>query len=220
LRPNSRIKKHHNGFTQLLAATLLMMCCAQEMKAQNADIRLLRQTNLHRMEQLDKPMQHISNSSAPASVIIPAGFAISSLINSNVPVRNKTFYLVECIAVSAAVSLSLKYAVNRPRPYVKYPELENFAVKTTPSFPSGHTSNAFALATSMTLAFPRWYVAAPALIWAGAVGYSRMHLGVHYPSDVAMGALVGSGSAFLCAWLNHMVLKQPYPWKTSSTKLD
>lgn len=208
------------GLRQLLVAALIMLCGMFEIAAQNADIRLLRQTNLHRMEQLDKPMQHISNSSAPASVIIPAGVAIYSLINSNVPVRNKSFYLVECIAVSAAVSLSLKYAVNRPRPYAKYPELENFAVKTTPSFPSGHTSNAFALATSLSLAFPRWYVATPALIWAGAVGYSRMHLGVHYPSDVAMGAVVGSGSAFLCAWLNHIVLKQPYPWKTNSTTHD
>lgn len=208
------------GLRQLLVAALIILCGMFETAAQNADIRLLRQTNLHRMEQLDKPMQHISNSSAPAVVIIPAGVAIYSLINSNVPVRNKSFYLVECIAVSAAVSLSLKYAVNRPRPYVKYPELENFAVKTTPSFPSGHTSNAFALATSLSLTFPRWYVATPALIWAGAVGYSRMHMGVHYPSDVAMGALVGSGSAFLCAWLNHIVLKQPYPWKANSTTLD
>ena len=54
----------------------------------------------------------------------------------------------------------------------------------------------------MTFAFPKWYVAVPAFSWAGAVGYSRMHLGVHYPSDFLVGAAVGAGSAWLGHWLN------------------
>jgi membrane-associated phospholipid phosphatase len=72
--------------------------------------------------------------------------------------------------------------------------------------PSAHTSSAFATATSLSLAFPKWYVVVPSFVWASSVGYSRMHLGVHYPSDVLVGALVGSGSAFLTQkanqWLN------------------
>ncbi|HSC36729.1 MAG TPA: phosphatase PAP2 family protein, partial [Chitinophagaceae bacterium] len=65
------------------------------------------------------------------------------------------------------------------------------------SFPSGHTSSAFAMATSISMSYPKWYVIAPCYLWAGTVGVSRIVLGVHYPSDVLAGALVGMGSAYV-----------------------
>jgi membrane-associated phospholipid phosphatase len=58
----------------------------------------------------------------------------------------------------------------------------------------------------LSIAFPKWYVIAPSFLWASGVGYSRMHLGVHYPSDVLVGALVGSGTAFLTHFLNKKIL--------------
>lgn len=80
------------------------------------------------------------------------------------------------------------------------------------SFPSGHTTDAFSLATSLTLNFKQWYVIVPAYLWAGSVGYSRLYLGAHYPSDVFGGAIVGSTSAFitykLSKWLNKKGRKQ------------
>lgn len=89
----------------------------------------------------------------------------------------------------------MKYGFNRKRPFVTYPDLITKKSEAgSPSFPSGHTSQAFATATSLSLAYPKWYVIAPSLLWAGAVGYSRMELGVHYPSDVLVGALIGIGS--------------------------
>ncbi len=63
------------------------------------------------------------------------------------------------------------------------------------SFPSGHSAAAFAFAAGAAMELP---ALAPALApLALAVGYSRVHTGVHYPSDVAAGAAIGIGSAAL-----------------------
>jgi membrane-associated phospholipid phosphatase len=57
------------------------------------------------------------------------------------------------------------------------------------SFPSGHAQTAFALATALTILFPRWGI--PTFIVAGAVGISRIILTSHYLSDVIAGAGIG-----------------------------
>jgi membrane-associated phospholipid phosphatase len=106
--------------------------------------------------------------------------------------------------LAAATTLALKHAVGRDRPFVSVPRIANrgqsdlISDHVDPnSFPSGHTTMAFALATSASLSEPRWYVIAPAMTWATAVAASRMWLGVHYPSDVLAGAAIGAGSATL-----------------------
>lgn len=71
------------------------------------------------------------------------------------------------------------------------------------SMPSGHAAIAFALATSLSLQHGEWYVVAPAAVTATAISTSRVWLGVHYPSDVATGALLGIGSATLVHLLFH-----------------
>ncbi|MFD2148640.1 phosphatase PAP2 family protein [Mucilaginibacter antarcticus] len=65
----------------------------------------------------------------------------------------------------------MKQLIKRPRPYDAYP---NFIFQKGDasgySLPSGHTSVAFATATSLSLSFPKWYVIVPAFTYAGAVG--------------------------------------------------
>lgn len=73
--------------------------------------------------------------------------------------------------------------------------------------PSAHTAAAFSLATSLSIRYPKWYVIAPTAIWAGSVAFSRMNMGVHYPSDVITGALVGSGCAVLNIYVNKWLEK-------------
>ncbi|MBK9660137.1 MAG: phosphatase PAP2 family protein [Chitinophagaceae bacterium] len=94
-----------------------------------------------------------------------------------------------------------------PRPHEYEPTLIALKNAKNGSFPSGHTAEAFATATSLTLMTHKWYVAVPAYTWATLVGQSRLYLGVHYPSDVIGGAITGIGSAWLSyklnKWMHH-----------------
>lgn len=83
----------------------------------------------------------------------------------------------------------LKGIVNRTRPFVAHPELE--AVGRRPrdkSFPSGHTSSAFACALILASSLPLWAGVA-ALAAASMIAFSRLYLAVHYPTDVIGGIL-------------------------------
>ncbi|MDX2280040.1 MAG: phosphatase PAP2 family protein [Saprospiraceae bacterium] len=176
--------------------------------SQNADIDLLKEINLNRNKSLDPTFRLITNSASPVSIATPIIVYSVGLIKKDSTLKNKGIYIGETFLVSALISTALKYSVKRDRPFITYPFIEKAAEGGSPSFPSGHTSDAFATATSLSIAFPKWYVIAPCFIWAGAVGYSRMDLGVHYPSDVLAGAIVGSGSAFLTYELNRWINKK------------
>ncbi|MFB6248921.1 MAG: phosphatase PAP2 family protein [Salinibacter sp.] len=105
--------------------------------------------------------------------------------------------------VTYGLVLGLKHAVGRPRPYVRRPLVSRSAHygrsqdEQDQAFPSGHAALSAALATSWSLTHPRWYVIAPSATWAAGVALSRLYLGVHYPSDVFVGAALGAGFATL-----------------------
>lgn len=108
------------------------------------------------------------------------------------------------LALNGFVTIALKYGIARPRPFAAHGDLIYKKTEAgSLSFPSGHTSSAFQWATSCVLAKPKWYIAVPAYMYACGIGYSRMHLGAHYPTDVAAGALVGTASAFASYYLNN-----------------
>ncbi len=67
------------------------------------------------------------------------------------------------------------------------------------SFPSGHSMSSFAAATALFLYRKKW--GAAALVLAALIGFSRLYLYVHYPTDVLAGALIGVGLAFLSRFL-------------------
>ena len=176
--------------------------------SQNADINLLKEINLKRNKALDPSFRFITNTATPISFAAPLIVFSVGLIKDDSTLKRKGLFIGETFLVAAFISTALKYTVNKDRPFVTYPFLEKETSAGSPSFPSGHTSEAFATATSLSIAFPKWYVIAPSFLWAGAVGYSRMHLGVHYPSDVLAGAVIGSGSAFLTCKLNKWINKK------------
>jgi undecaprenyl-diphosphatase len=120
----------------------------------------------------------------------------------------KAWQMAAGIGFTAVVTYGLKYSVNRKRPYETYTDIVPYESRATdPSFPSGHTSFVFSMATTLSLQYKKWYIVTPAYLYAGAVGYSRMHLGKHYPSDVLIGAITGMGASWLgykgVEWLHH-----------------
>lgn len=166
--------------------------------SQNLDIDILRNINLNRNKNLDGVFKGITNSTAPVAFGVPVVLFGYGLIKKDSVSKHNGLYIGASVVAAGGMAYILKYTVDRPRPYITYPDIENVTTESSPSFPSGHTSFAFAMATSVSIAYPKWYIIAPAYLWAGAVGYSRLDLGVHYLSDVLMGAIIGAGSAYLC----------------------
>ena len=186
----------------LLAITLLFQVPAF---GQNTDINILKELNINRPQSLDGTFQVITHSVTLVSLGIPTTLLLTGWIKKDSTLIHNGLYIGSSILASGIITVGLKYGFNRDRPYVTYPEIEKLTHGGSPSFPSGHTSMAFSTATSLSITYPRWYVIAPIFLWASGVGYSRMHLGVHYPSDVFVGALIGSGSAWLCHILNKKI---------------
>ncbi len=126
---------------------------------------------------------------------VPAGLLIGGIAGHNQAMRENSLYVASSEAVSYGFMLLIKHLVKRSRPFLQNVNIHPVYRASGYSFPSGHAESTFATATALSIAYPKWYVIAPAFLWAGSVSYSRMYLGEHYPSDVAAGAALGAGSA-------------------------
>lgn len=112
--------------------------------------------------------------------------------------------LLLSFALERCLHWVLKNTLKRPRPQSAIPGLCSLAAASSQfSFPSGHSSRAFLLATVLAIVFGE-----PAMamyLWAGTVALSRVLLGVHYPGDVLAGAIIGSCTALFTATLMGLV---------------
>jgi undecaprenyl-diphosphatase len=106
--------------------------------------------------------------------------------------RPSVLALVVAAVLTADLLADLgKLLVHRHRPY----EHQLGPHQTSHSFPSGHSSTAFAGATMLAFFVPRWRV--PLFALATLIALSRLYNGVHYPTDVLAGALLGTATALL-----------------------
>lgn len=174
---------------------------------QNMDLRILKSLNKNEMPVWDKTMKGISFSVMPAMPLTVAGIWSYGYFHKDEVMMRNGYKSAITIGVAAITSTGLKYLVNRTRPFKDHPNditQRDFMIGPF-SFPSGHTTSAFATATALSLSCQKWYVTAPSFIYAGFVGYSRMRLGVHYPSDVLGGMIIGIGSGLLTWQIDKMV---------------
>ena len=100
------------------------------------------------------------------------------------------------------VNFTIKPLMARDRPWLVIEGFVNLVEEHDPnSFPSGHTNAAFAFALALCVAAPRRWMKITAVCMAAVMGLSRLYVGVHFPSDVLVGALTGSLCGLLGAWV-------------------
>lgn len=109
---------------------------------------------------------------------------------------------IVAIVLSGVINnICLKNIVARMRPFDK---MDNLITLITPpvdySFPSGHTAASFAVGWLLFRKLPKEY-GIPSLILAILIGFSRLYVGVHYPSDVIMGMLSGIFISYIAEYL-------------------
>jgi membrane-associated phospholipid phosphatase len=137
---------------------------------------------------------HYSNTAVVVSLAVPASLWLAK--NK----KHSAIIATSAWLINGGSTFILKKIVNRERPYSTFPQIVNRyhkKVNANNSFPSGHTSTTFAAAASISIAYPKWYVILPAYTYAAIMGYARIYQGVHYPSDVLGGVIVGVGSAYI-----------------------
>ncbi|MFF7993546.1 phosphatase PAP2 family protein [Kitasatospora xanthocidica] len=155
---------------------------------------------------LDSALRRLSRAAdhSKISLTVAAGLAL-------VPGRPRQAAVAGVAAValaSVAANLFGKQMVHRRRPDRERARVivaRQVPMPESASFPSGHTASATAFATAVGVVLP--VAAVPLGALAVAVGYSRVHTGVHYPGDVAAGAVLGFAAAVAALTVVHVPLR-------------
>jgi undecaprenyl-diphosphatase len=149
--------------------------------------------------ELDSPVRRLSDAANYARLWLGIAAAIALLGGG----RGRRAALEGVLAIgvtSATVNLGVKPLAQRRRPDRADPgpfSARHVRMPGSTSFPSGHAASAFAFAYAVGRHLPG--LAVPIRLLAGGVAYSRVHLGVHYPGDVAIGSILGAGTAAMVA---------------------
>ena len=142
---------------------------------------------------LDRAMRRLSRSANHSALWLGIAAALAA---SGPHGRRAAARGVLAIGVtSAAVNVGVKSLARRRRPDragAGVPDQRHVTMPSSTSFPSGHSASAFAFATAISRDSP--WLAIGIQFVAGAVAYSRVHTGVHYPGDTIVGALIGAGA--------------------------
>jgi undecaprenyl-diphosphatase len=132
------------------------------------------------------------------SDVFATGFVIAFALLPVSTVQSFALYAAVALILSGLTVSIMKNIIRRKRPFETLIELKSLRIGVDQySFPSGHTTAAFSLAVTSALVTQGNITSALYLFLALLVAISRVYLGVHYPSDVIAGGIIGSSYAIL-----------------------
>lgn len=141
----------------------------------------------------DYIMPKLTNLGGP---LISSSILFALLLFGNRRYKLIGFEMFFALTISQIIVHSLKRILSRERPYKILQQLNTFGINLKDySFPSGHTAASFSIATTLALNLPKMSIIV--FIVAIVIGISRIYLGVHYPTDVAAGMVIGFTIAFI-----------------------
>lgn len=193
------------GMQNTVVFVLVVIALAMSLRAQHPlqqslpwEAALVRDINSIRSETLRDVSKGTSDMLLPLTGGIPLTLFVVGHATDD---RRLALAGVEAASTMAGTYLvvgGLKALLGRDRPYMAYPGvITNYRSDSDGSLPSGHSAGSMALAVSLSLSYPQWYVIGPAAAYTLLTGFSRMHLGMHYLSDVLAGYAIGAGVAVL-----------------------
>jgi undecaprenyl-diphosphatase len=154
------------------------------------DARIAVWVATHRIGALNDFFIALGNVNRLGLLFIVVGIAIGLRRGSGLA---GTLVLAASVAVAAfaadSASFGVKDLFQRARPFEAHPQIHPLYVVHSSSFPAGHAATAFAGATVLAYAVRR--LAVPLFVIAAVIGFSRVYVGVHYPTDVLGGAAIG-----------------------------
>lgn len=116
---------------------------------------------------------------------------ISLILFGGATGRKAVLIALLSVLLCTAIFKAVKNTTTRKRPFEKYTDMEFILPPPDEySFPSGHSMNAFAIATVAAYYFPLFF--APLFTMASLIAVSRVFLALHYPTDVVVGAVIGA----------------------------
>jgi len=132
--------------------------------------------------------------------LLTAG-AIGALLVADAGTRRQILQVLLAMTLAVLLAKLGQHLFPIPRPFTLGLGRQWLEHGRTAGFPSTHASAAFAFAASIAMSTKRAWIGAVAFLIASLIGWSRLYLGLHFPSDVLAGALTGGVCAYASGWI-------------------